>query len=56
LNVPKQKKIELYKKVAGFESLIGSKLIIASNDESFLELVWYRFFVVFHNDELKVFK
>jgi len=26
MNVPKQKKIEIYKKVAGFESLIGTLL------------------------------
>lgn len=43
-NVKGQKKIELYKKVGGFESLV------VTNDESFLELIWYRFFIVFHND------
>jgi len=42
--------MELYKKVGGFESLMDTY------DESFLELVWYRFFIVFHNDEIKVYK
>jgi len=50
MNVPKQKKIEIYKKVAGFESLIDT------DDESFIEMIWYRFFIVFHNDELKLYK
>lgn len=50
LNVKGQKKMELYKKVGGFESLIET------NDESFLELVWYRFFIVFHNDEIMVYR
>lgn len=43
-NVPGQKKTELYKRVSGFETLMDS------NDESFKTMVWYRFFVVFHND------
>jgi len=42
--------MELYKKVAGFESLIES------NDDSFIELIWYRFFIVFHDDEIQVHK
>lgn len=49
-NVPGQKKTELYKRVSGFETLMGINIISDSNDESFKTMVWYRFFVVFHND------
>lgn len=27
-----------------------------TDDESFIEMIWYRFFIVFHNDELKLYK
>jgi len=49
-NIPDRTSIELFKKVNGEEHLLKSK------GDAVVFDIWYRYYVVFHNNHIKVYR
>ena len=55
-NLPDRTSIELFKKVNGEEHLLSNIFNLESKGDAVVFDIWYRYYVVFHNNHIKIYR